>query len=37
MIDHPAFTVEPWALRETDLDLDVLAQAGSRTVFPAAT
>ena len=29
MIDHPAFTVEPWALRETELHLDVLAQAGS--------
>ncbi len=29
MIDHPAFTVEPWALRENELHLDVLAQAGS--------
>ena len=29
MIDHPAFTVEPWALCETELRLDVLAQAGS--------
>ena len=29
MIQHPAFAVEPWALRETELDLDVLAQAGS--------
>ncbi len=29
MIDHPAFTVEPWALCETELDLDVLAQSGS--------
>jgi alpha,alpha-trehalose phosphorylase len=29
VIDHPAFTVEPWALRETELQLDVLAQAGS--------
>jgi alpha,alpha-trehalose phosphorylase len=29
VIDHPAFTVEPWALRETELHLDVLAQAGS--------
>ena len=28
VIDHPAFTVEPWALRETELDLDVLAQSG---------
>ena len=25
MIQHPAFTVEPWCLRETELDLDVLA------------
>ena len=29
MIGHPAFAVEPWALRETELHLDVLAQAGS--------
>ena len=29
MIAHPAFSVEPWSLRETDLDLDVLDQAGS--------
>jgi alpha,alpha-trehalose phosphorylase len=29
MIEHPAFAVEPWALRETELQLDVLAQAGS--------
>ncbi len=29
MISHPAFAVEPWALRETELDLDVLDQAGS--------
>ena len=29
MITHPAFTVEPWAVRETRLDLDVLAQAES--------
>ncbi len=29
MIDHPAFTVEPWTLRETQLDLDVLAQTES--------
>ena len=29
MITHPAFTVEPWAVRETHLDLDVLAQAES--------
>ncbi len=29
MIDHPAFAVEPWALRETELSLDVIAQAGS--------
>jgi alpha,alpha-trehalose phosphorylase len=29
VIDHPGFTVEPWALRETELDLGVLAQSGS--------
>ena len=29
MIKHPAFTVEPWSLRETHLDLDVLAQTES--------
>ena len=29
MIAHPAFSVEPWALCETELDLDVLEQAGS--------
>jgi alpha,alpha-trehalose phosphorylase len=29
VIDHPAFTVEPWALCETELNLDMLAQAGS--------
>jgi alpha,alpha-trehalose phosphorylase len=29
VITHPAFTVEPWAVRETHLDLDVLAQAES--------
>ena len=29
MVEHPAFAVEPWALRETKLDLDVIAQAGS--------
>jgi alpha,alpha-trehalose phosphorylase len=29
VITHPAFTVEPWAVRETRLDLDVLAQAES--------
>ncbi|HEX6762761.1 MAG TPA: glycoside hydrolase family 65 protein [Gaiellaceae bacterium] len=29
MIEHPAFTVEPWALREAELNLDVIAQAGS--------
>jgi len=27
VITHPAFTVEPWAVRETRLDLDVLAQS----------
>src|SRR6266568_9218464 len=29
MIGHPAFAVEPWWLRETELDLDVLAQSES--------
>ncbi len=29
MIAHPAFSVEPWSLCETGLDLDVLDQAGS--------
>jgi alpha,alpha-trehalose phosphorylase len=29
MITHPAFAVEPWTVRETDLRLDVLAQAES--------
>ncbi len=29
MIGHRAFAVEPWALRETELHLDVLDQAGS--------
>ena len=29
MIQHPAFAVEPWAVRETELHLDVLDQAGS--------
>src|SRR5438128_6111100 len=29
MITHPAFAVEPWSLRETSLDLDVLAQTES--------
>jgi alpha,alpha-trehalose phosphorylase len=29
VIDHPAFAVEPWALRETELNLDLLAQAES--------
>src|SRR5438876_7829741 len=29
MIKHPAFAVEPWAVRETDLDLGELAQTGS--------
>jgi alpha,alpha-trehalose phosphorylase len=29
VINHPAFTVEPWCLRATDLDLTVLAQAES--------
>jgi alpha,alpha-trehalose phosphorylase len=29
MIDHPAFAIEPWQLRETELHLDVLAQSES--------
>ncbi|MGF7120859.1 glycoside hydrolase family 65 protein [Rhodococcus sp. BE178] len=29
MITHPAFTVDPWSLRATSLDLDVLAQTES--------
>ena len=29
MIKHPAFPVEPWSLRETELDLDLLAQTES--------
>ena len=29
MIEHDAFTVEPWCLRETALDLDMLAQTES--------
>jgi alpha,alpha-trehalose phosphorylase len=29
MISHPCFSVEPWALRETELDLNILAQAES--------
>src|SRR5215470_18926199 len=34
MISHEAFTVEPWCLRETALDLDTLAQ--SESVFALA-
>jgi alpha,alpha-trehalose phosphorylase len=29
VIDHPAFAVEPWTLRETTLDVDFLAQTES--------
>jgi alpha,alpha-trehalose phosphorylase len=29
VIDHPAFTVEPWSLRETELRTEVLAQTES--------
>ncbi|MFJ4526388.1 glycoside hydrolase family 65 protein [Streptomyces sp. NPDC088810] len=29
MITHPSYTVEPWRLRETELNLDVLAQSES--------
>jgi alpha,alpha-trehalose phosphorylase len=34
LITHPAFTVEPWSIGETSLDLDVLAQ--SESVFALA-
>ncbi|MFD1659126.1 glycoside hydrolase family 65 protein [Streptomyces caeni] len=34
MIEHPAYTVEPWCLRETELNLTVLAQ--SESVFALA-
>jgi alpha,alpha-trehalose phosphorylase len=34
VITHPNFTVEPWSVRETDLDLEVLAQ--SESVFALA-
>jgi alpha,alpha-trehalose phosphorylase len=29
VIEHPAFAIEPWSLREVGLDLDVLAQTES--------
>lgn len=29
MIQHPAYSVEPWCLHETELDLDILAQSES--------
>ncbi|MGW4567254.1 glycoside hydrolase family 65 protein, partial [Streptomyces sp. NPDC004561] len=29
MITHPSYTVEPWCLRETELNLEVLAQSES--------
>ncbi|MDP9329844.1 MAG: glycoside hydrolase family 65 protein [Actinomycetota bacterium] len=29
MIQHPAFEVDPWALRQTELNMDLLAQSGS--------
>jgi alpha,alpha-trehalose phosphorylase len=31
MIDHPAYVVEPWCLRETELDFNVPSQ--SKSVF----
>ena len=34
MIGHPAFTIEPWAVREASLELDLLAQ--SESVFALA-
>ena len=29
MIEHPAFTIEEWSVRETELHLDTLAQTES--------
>ena len=29
MIDHPGFRIEPWCLRETELNLEILAQSES--------
>jgi alpha,alpha-trehalose phosphorylase len=29
MIEHPSFSVDPWALYETSLDLEFLAQTES--------
>jgi alpha,alpha-trehalose phosphorylase len=29
MIQHPSYAVEPWSLRETEIDLDVLGQSES--------
>ena len=29
MIEHPSFTVDPWSVRESSLDLEVLAQSES--------
>jgi hypothetical protein len=29
VIAHPSFAVEPWSVRETALDLEVLSQAGT--------
>ena len=29
MIEHPSFATEPWCIRESELDLDVLAQSES--------
>lgn len=29
MIQHPAFSIDPWCIREAKLDLDVLAQSES--------
>jgi alpha,alpha-trehalose phosphorylase len=29
VIGHPSYAVEPWSLRETELNLELLAQAGS--------
>ena len=34
MIDHHAYPVEPWAVRERELDLDMLAQ--SESIFALA-
>jgi alpha,alpha-trehalose phosphorylase len=34
VIDHPCYSAETWCIRETSLDLDVLAQ--SESIFALA-